>query len=799
MAKMNANLSTILTLNPNNKIKLYNINDGTLIKSVDMPYHHYPFGISSNAEEYYYAWGSNGQIGYGKINLKDSNIESSITVDLSTTNGDMVTINSVDLFTLNNDSLIIPYSAYIFGIRHEEDINMSIAGSYKRFYANDLLGFNYNKNLIIGTGNGDYKYTKSGGDEVTYIDSTITLFDNQFNIYFRMKLFNLRAIAVTKDTNMIGIKGDSVFKINKNDNKIISHPIPHQDDYIASIDTWDNVLLMKNDKFLILYDWNNIKLVHAETGFVLDSIMSLDPIYYVSNLDNDNEFVIVNRNGKVKFYNIDSSLRTFKADFFTNKRDIIAPESVHFYPYNDLNVISYKWYFGDGTTSTEKEPDHIYTKQGVFDVSLEISDGINVVKKTKTEFISAKGIKFDSKYSIDTLWVKNYQFYKNNWISYNNTGSHISFLANNSIINLINSENGKISNSKNLLSDMRRVQISADGKVIAYQQDQYTNSFICVTSYECDSCFSKIQMNHFYDLISYLDQSFYFLPLSTDLLKSEYFGYKGLNAQGGGAHIVEYNTKESKYITLNKENTSVFPSFINNYTSEIFFHYYKGYIVYNPISMICDTLLLNQFNELFHGNMIGSYLLNRGNDILFITEDSTLYIYSSKNKILDRICKFEVDYENIECLQFVEYTNNVIILRKGGQLDILDYVKNEIVDHAEIPAEFIGLSVNPKSGEFATLSDDGKVIVWKTKNIPMDKYEEPIVGNQLTVYPNPAGEYINIDLMLENNSVKTATVYSPLGNKLIEVENQTTIDIRNLDNGIYFVKVGNRYAKFVKM
>jgi WD40 repeat protein len=197
------------------------------------------------------------------------------------------------------------------------------------------------------------------------------------------------------------------------------------------------------------------------------------------------------------------------------------------------------------------------------------------------------------------------------------------------------------------------------------------------------------------------------------------------------------------------------------------------------------------------------FLNNANNDLIFFIRDrdynGTIYRYFINEKRLDSLFTIpRKNYDRIVKIEFIENSDNVIILSDSGKLDILDYVKNEIVDHAEIPAEFIGLSLNPKGGEFATLSDDGKVIVWKTKNIPLDtplKY----VNEIYIIYPNPAGDYINIEFMLENNTYKTATIYSPLGNKLIETENQTTIDISMLYYGVYFVKVGNRYAKFVKM
>ncbi|MDZ7795822.1 MAG: PKD domain-containing protein [Candidatus Marinimicrobia bacterium] len=47
------------------------------------------------------------------------------------------------------------------------------------------------------------------------------------------------------------------------------------------------------------------------------------------------------------------------------------------------------WDFGDGSSSTEKNPVHIYASTGNYDVSLTVSDGINQRSKTKENYISA--------------------------------------------------------------------------------------------------------------------------------------------------------------------------------------------------------------------------------------------------------------------------------------------------------------------------------------------------------------------------------------------------------------------------
>ena len=82
----------------------------------------------------------------------------------------------------------------------------------------------------------------------------------------------------------------------------------------------------------------------------------------------------------------------------------------------------------------------------------------------------------------------------------------------------------------------------------------------------------------------------------------------------------------------------------------------------------------------------------------------------------------------------------------------------------------------------------------------------------LRVYPNPAGNQLTIDCRDVINHVSTVGIYdvvgqkapfnSPEGGKLPSFGGvgggSITIDISHLANGMYFLKIGNRTARFVK-
>ncbi len=68
-----------------------------------------------------------------------------------------------------------------------------------------------------------------------------------------------------------------------------------------------------------------------------------------------------------------------KADFETDTTFGCAPFTVNFKNNSEFTG-SYIWYFGDGTTSTEKDPKHVYKFGGVYDVTL-ITTGLGGVDK----------------------------------------------------------------------------------------------------------------------------------------------------------------------------------------------------------------------------------------------------------------------------------------------------------------------------------------------------------------------------------------------------------------------------------
>ncbi|RLD66574.1 MAG: hypothetical protein DRI84_04505 [Bacteroidetes bacterium] len=71
----------------------------------------------------------------------------------------------------------------------------------------------------------------------------------------------------------------------------------------------------------------------------------------------------------------------------TGKRNVEYPEKPDSKNKQRFEINSWNWVFGDGSTSSEQNPSHIYQDESSFDVSLTVSDGTNENTITKDGYI----------------------------------------------------------------------------------------------------------------------------------------------------------------------------------------------------------------------------------------------------------------------------------------------------------------------------------------------------------------------------------------------------------------------------
>jgi PKD repeat protein/V8-like Glu-specific endopeptidase len=76
------------------------------------------------------------------------------------------------------------------------------------------------------------------------------------------------------------------------------------------------------------------------------------------------------------------------ADFSGSPRDGCKPLQVSFIDQSLGDPTSWSWNFGDGGTSTQQNPDHIYQEAGTYTVSLTVSNQCGVDTETKYDYIT---------------------------------------------------------------------------------------------------------------------------------------------------------------------------------------------------------------------------------------------------------------------------------------------------------------------------------------------------------------------------------------------------------------------------
>ncbi|QLH53520.1 MAG: hypothetical protein CH6_1577 [Candidatus Kapaibacterium sp.] len=90
------------------------------------------------------------------------------------------------------------------------------------------------------------------------------------------------------------------------------------------------------------------------------------------------------------------------------------------------------------------------------------------------------------------------------------------------------------------------------------------------------------------------------------------------------------------------------------------------------------------------------------------------------------------------------------------------------------------------------------------ENILHTSVDSNIEPNVLTLYPNPAKDYLYIDNLDKDFFFSEFQIYNTLGKIVCEGKLQTNrIDVSNLEEGVYFIKISAKgkivYQKFVKM
>lgn len=251
----------------------------------------------------------------------------------------------------------------------------------------------------------------------------------------------------------------------------------------------------------------------------------------------------------------------------------------------------------------------------------------------------------------------------------------------------------------------------------------------------------------------------------------------------------------------------------------------RFYFVDNDFVLITPTADLDEETGLLYASVSGAYIQDR----TYSTTPSSGINYKTEGEAGNRILKLEVKNAGLEDARYLGFSedhfylnfqiwlyenNNVIEYRYGNHnittISVLDdLVQVGFVDDnfgsvltgsATQPAyQEFNFNTNPPDEDFEpTLTAyPGSGTVYRFAPAATADIKT-FSKNTFTIYPNPAEAELNVT---KTGGTANYEVYSILGSKVlsgtIDTAN-TTINVANLDKGVYLVKIGNAVQKFIK-
>jgi len=76
------------------------------------------------------------------------------------------------------------------------------------------------------------------------------------------------------------------------------------------------------------------------------------------------------------------------AGIYTQKTKYVVNKEIQFVSYSTGNPDTYEWDFGDGNISTEKNPIHIYSLEGIYTISLYVENSYGNNTETKVDYLT---------------------------------------------------------------------------------------------------------------------------------------------------------------------------------------------------------------------------------------------------------------------------------------------------------------------------------------------------------------------------------------------------------------------------
>lgn len=189
-----------------------------------------------------------------------------------------------------------------------------------------------------------------------------------------------------------------------------------------------------------------------------------------------------------------------------------------------------------------------------------------------------------------------------------------------------------------------------------------------------------------------------------------------------------------------------------------------------------------------------SKMVFNGNDLYFsqysADKVSKIDITETSNSVEDIVTDID------ECWNLI-LNDNILYIGSSTNLHAIN------ISNVNSEKEIILTNINSVRGFainnnnlYIGLPEDNKIITFNMETLDVDHYKDK--KNDLKIYPNPSKNFLEISGL---NKTTDFTIVNILGYEILSgtIANKNKINIQNLTNGIYFLKLNNEYLiKFIK-
>jgi PKD repeat protein len=150
-----------------------------------------------------------------------------------------------------------------------------------------------------------------------------------------------------------------------------------------------------NNGFIIIEGKNKLFLFDPEYGSIVSEMDIPDKVRLISSIivsPDEKYFYATNISiGIIRLEN-QFAQKSLKAMFSYSHQFTFVGEEVKFFDYSTGQPEEYLWDFGDGNTSTEKNPVHIYEQSGIYTVKLKVKNGNSTDEMIKSKIITVRSL-----------------------------------------------------------------------------------------------------------------------------------------------------------------------------------------------------------------------------------------------------------------------------------------------------------------------------------------------------------------------------------------------------------------------